>query len=240
MRNHIVARSAKPTVLTVGALAAGLLVAVPLLISHHAQPVSHHAAPSPHPATTPLSPPSGAVTLVHGTRTTDGIETGYPHTAIGAISAAAQYLGAAASTLDPDYAASVMRVAGDPADGSLPTALADSTVKLRADLHLPTSGPLPPPTSFQTTAQMYQLRDTGQDSVLVLLLTSSTFINDRGGMAETTGVFPVRMHWTGGDWRLVDIGGTGQDYSALMATPDTRDAVSRGWLSLVAADGGTP
>ncbi|MBS2963938.1 hypothetical protein KGA66_12855 [Actinocrinis puniceicyclus] len=237
MRDLIDTHRVRRVLIAVGALMAATLVAVPLLMSHHPQH-SAKAAPSQHPTTTPLPLPSGAVTLVHGAHMADGIETGYPHTTIGAISAAAQYLGAVASTLDPDYAASLMRVAGDPDDASLPASLAESTVKLRRDLQLPASGPLPPPTSFQTTPQMYQLRDATADSVMVLLLTSSTFINTRGGIAQTTGVFPVRMHWTGGDWRLADIGGTGQDFSVLAATPDTQEAAGRGWKALIATVGG--
>lgn len=192
---------------------------------------------SPSPTTSPVPVQSGAVTLVQGARLADGIEVGYPHTILGAISAASDYLDAVASTLDPDYAASVMRVAGDPADATLPANLAASTVTLRADLQLPSGGPLDPPIAFQTIAEMYQLRDATANDALVLLLTDSTFVNAHGGMAQTTGVFPVRMHWTAGDWKLASIGG-GQNYAGLDATPDTQVAAGQGWLALVAATGG--
>jgi hypothetical protein len=178
--------------------------------------------------------------LIQGTRLADGIEIGYPHTLVGAISAAAEYVGAVVSTLDPDYAASVMRLAGDPADSKQPTDIAHGIVKLRADLQVPTSGPLLPPTAFLTTAQMYQLRDTSPDRVLVLLLTMSTFINAHGGAAHTTGVFPVHLHWTGGDWKLAAIGGVNENYSGLAATPNTQAAADQGWQSLIAITGGTP
>ncbi|HEV2347554.1 MAG TPA: hypothetical protein VGS97_25915 [Actinocrinis sp.] len=240
MRNFIGTRRILPAALAVGALLLVALITVPLLVLHHTRTGANPATPSPAPSTSPIPIPSGTVTLVQGARLANGIEVGYPHTTVGAISAAAQYLDAVASTLDPDCAASVMRLAGDPANTALPTNLADSTVKLRADLHLPTSGRLAPPTAFQTTAQMYQLRDASADHVLVLLLTLSTFINDRGGMAQTTGVFPVRMHWSGGDWKLAAIGGADQDYSGLAATPDTQTAVSRGWQALAATTGGAP
>ncbi|HTJ66708.1 MAG TPA: hypothetical protein VL551_04195 [Actinospica sp.] len=178
------------------------------------------------------------MTVVQGARLADGVETGYPHTTIGAISAAAEYLDAAASTLDPDYAASVMRVVGDPGSSALPTNLAESTVRLRADLQLPTSGPLNPPITFQTTAQMYQLRNAAVDSALVLLLTESTFVNAHGGTAQTTGVFPVRMVWARGDWKLHAIGADAQDYSGLVAAPDTQKAANEGWKALIPVTGG--
>jgi hypothetical protein len=221
-------------------LLATVFTTATLFLFHHARSsASPHPAP-PNPATAPVPVPSGAVALVQGARLADGIQVGYPHTLIGAISAAAEYLDAAASTLDPDYAASVMRLAADPADAALPANLADSTVKLRADLQLPTTGPLAPPTAFLTTAQMYQLRDATTDRVLVLLLATGTFINAQGGTAHTTGVFPVRMHWSSGDWRLAGIGDTGHDYSGLAAAPDTQTAADKGWQALVATTGGAP
>jgi hypothetical protein len=178
------------------------------------------------------------MSLVQGAHAADGIQVGFPHTIVGAVSAAAEYLDAAGSTLDPDYAASVMRVGGDPANTALPTNLAASIVKLRSDLQLRPDGPLNPPVTFQTTAQMYQLRNVGADDVLVLLLTDSTFINSHGGTAHTTGVFPMQMRWTAGDWKVEAIGRKGQDYSALAASPDTQAAANQGWSALIAATGG--
>lgn len=240
MRNLIGTRRILPAVLALGALLVTALLVVPLLTAHRARVGTHQAAPSPAPSTSPVPVPSGAVTLVQGAQLADGIEVGYPHTTMGAISAAAEYLDAVASTLDPDYAASLMRVAGDPADSALPANLAASTVTLRTNLQLPSSGPLDPPTAFQTTAEMYQLHGASIDNALVLLLTSSTFINARGGTAQSSGVFPVQMHWTVGDWKLAAIGGTGQNYSGLAATPDTQSAVSRGWQALIPTTGGVP
>jgi hypothetical protein len=232
VRNFTGTKRILPAAAAVGVL----LVAVPLVITHH----GHGAKPSgqPNPTTDPSPVPSGAVTLIQGARVADGIEIGYPHSTVGAISAAASYLDAVASTLDPDYAASLMRTAGDPADPSLPTDLATSAVLLRGDLQLPSTGPLPAPIAFRTVAEMYQLRGVGTDNILVLLLTSATFTNAQSGTASTVGVFPVRMHWTSGDWRLSSIGGTDQNYSALAATPDTPAAAENGWLALIPITGG--
>ena len=66
----------------------------------------------------------------------------------------------------------------------------------------------------------------------------STFTNAQGGSAQTTGVFPVHMHFTAGDWRLAAIGGATENYSGLAATPDTQDAVGKGWLALNSTTGG--
>jgi len=238
VRNFIGTRRLLPAALAVGALLVATLVAVPLLATHRTHPDAGPATTSPSPTASPVPVPSGAAMLVQGARLADGIEVGYPHTIIGAISAASDYLDAVASTLDPDYAASVMRVASDPANPALPANLAASTVTLRADLQLPTGGPLAAPIAFQTIAEMYQLRDATANDVLVLLLTDSTFVNAHGGMAQTTGVFPVRMHWTAGDWKLASIGGANENYSSLDATPDTQTAAGQGWLALVAATGG--
>ncbi|MEY9932567.1 hypothetical protein ABH926_007218 [Catenulispora sp. GP43] len=233
MRNLIGAKRLFP-----GALAAGVVlvigvITVPLLGGHDGRHAGKKSAAAP-----PVAVPSDPLRVVPGARTADGIQVGFPHTTAGAVSAASEYVDAAASTLDPDYAASVMRVAGDPGNTALPANLAASIVKLRAELQLRSDGPLDPPTTFQTTAQMYQLRNIAPDDVLVLLLTDSTFINSRGGMARTTGVFPVQMRWIAGDWKIGAIGRGGQDYSALAATPDTQAAVNQGWQALVAASGG--
>lgn len=142
-----------------------------------------------------------------------------------------------ASTLDPDYAASLGRTVGDPADPALPGNLADSVTALRAALQLPSDGPAPARATFLTTPQMYQLREAGNDQVLVLLLTSNTFINAQGGTAGTVGVYPMRMHWAGGDWHLAGIGDAATDYSALSAAPGSADAAGKGWRPLDAPAG---
>jgi hypothetical protein len=237
MRNPIGAKRLFP-----GAIAAGVVlvigaITVPLICGHDDRPAgTKPAITAPAPPSAPA--PSGPISLVHGARVADGIEVGFPHTPIGAVSAASEYVDAAASTLDPDYAASVMRVAGDPGNTALPSSLATSILKLRSELQLRSDGPLDRPVTFQTTAQMYQLRNVAADDILVLLLTDSTFVNAQGGTAQTTGVFPVQMRWIAGDWKIGAIGRTGQDYSALAATPDTQAAVKQGWLALIAATGG--
>ena len=225
--------------LAVGALLVVALVATVLLSLHRGRMGAAPVTPSPIPSASPFPVPLGTVSLVQGARLADGIEIGFPHTLIGAISAAAEYVDAVASTLDPDYAASVMRLAGDPADTTLPADLAHSSIGLRAALQLPTSGPLLPPIAFLTTAQMYQLRDVSANRVTVLLLTSCTFINAHGGTARTTGVFPAHMHWTGRDWKLAGIGGAGEDYSDLAATPNTQTAADQGWQTLIAISDGS-
>ena len=240
MRNLIGTRRVLPAALAVGAVLAVALVAVALLVAHRGHASGKTATPSPTPSNTPMPVPSGAVSLVQGARPADGIQVGYPHTIVGAISAASGYLGALASTLDPDYAASLGRTFGDPANPALPGNLAASVTALRTALQLPANGPVPPRAAFLTTPEMYQLREAGGDQVVVLLLTSNTFINAQGGTAGTSGVYPMRMHWTGGDWRLAGIGGTGQDYTALNAAPGTAAAAGKGWQPLLATSAGAP
>lgn len=240
MRDLTGALRTRPVVIAVGALSAVLLAAAALLlVGHdhgHPSAAARHA-PTPVTGSSPTPLPTGAVTLVPGTRLADGVTVGYPHTTIGAISAASVYLGSIASTLDPDYAASLGRTVGDPANPALPGNLAGSVTALRTALQLPTDGPAPARAAFLTTPQMYQLREASDDQALVLLLTSNTFINAQGGTAGTVGVYPMRMHWTSGDWRLAGIGGTAIDYSSLTAAPGSPDAAAKGWQPLDAPAG---
>src|SRR4051812_44257779 len=149
MRNLIGAKRLFPGAIAIGVVLVAAAVAVPLLVIDHGHG-GHSAIPSPNPP--PVTVPSGALSLIPGARVADGIKVGFPHTTVGAVSAASEYLDAAASTLDPDYAASVMRVAGDPSNTSLPANLAASIGKLRSSLQLRSDGPLNPPVTFQTTA----------------------------------------------------------------------------------------
>ena len=233
MRNLTATKINFSLLFLLGAVLAVKFVVIPLIIGPDDGNTAPHAETSP--SVSRVSVPSGVVTLVGGARSADGVAVGYPHSMVGAISAASTYLDAAASTLDPDYAASVMRVAG--ANAALPADLAASTATLRGDLQLPTTGPLASPIAFQTVSEMYQLRDATADHVLVLLLTESTFVNAHGGMAQTTGVFPVAMQWADGDWKLASVGG-GASYASLTATPFTQAAAGQGWFALVAARGG--
>lgn len=237
MRNPTGTKRILPAVLAVAALLVALLVAVPLLMSRHGHTGASPARTAPSPTIEPSPVPSGAVTLVAGARVADGVEIGYPHTTVGAISAASAYLAAIASTLDPDYAASLGRMVGDPVNPGLSANLATSVTALRTALQLPANGPVPPRAAFLTTPEMYQLREVYGGQVTVLLLTSNTFINAQGGTAGTTGVYPMRMRWTSGDWHLAGIGDTGQDYSALAASPGTADAIGKGWQPLATAAG---
>jgi hypothetical protein len=183
MRNLIDTRRVLPAALAVSALLAITLVAVALLVAHRGHTGGKTTTPSPTSSSTPMPVPSGAVPLVQGARPADGIQVGYPHTIVGAISAASGYLGALASTLDPDYAASLGHTFGDPASPALPGNLATSVTALRTALQLPANGPVPPRSAFLTTPEMYQLREAGGDQVVVLLLTSNTFVNAQGSAA---------------------------------------------------------
>lgn len=219
--------------LAVGALALAATVVLLTTRGGHAG----HAEPAngPTPNSTPTS--LGPVNLLHGDRELDGVAVGYPHTTLGAISAAAEYVDDVTSTLDPHYAAAIGRITEDPAATELPQAFATSTVRTRAALELPTSGALAPGVAFLTTPQMYQLRDVSPNRMLVLLLTTNTFTNGAGGMASTTGVYPTLMHWSGTDWHLADIGGA-VDYSGLNVTPNSAAASAKGWQPLSSPTGG--
>jgi hypothetical protein len=194
---------------------------------------AHHAAQQSSPATSGLGP----VTLLQGIAPIAGVYLGFPHSLVGAISAAGEYLADLGSTLDPDRAAAVHRLIADPtADPHAPDLSAQGVGRLRAHFNLPTTGSLAPAISFVVTPSMYQLRDLAADQVLVLILGTATFTNLQGA-TTITGVFPMHMHWDPAvsDWRLLRLGGNDEDYSSLAAQPGSPEADGKGWQPLIAA-----
>lgn len=177
---------------------------------------------------------TGPLTVVPGSRVVNGVGVGFPHTAQGLVSAAAEDISQLESTLSPDRAAAVMRVVAATTMTDGPEQAAQGTTNSRAALRLPTSGPLPPGVSVVTSPQMYQVWATGPDAATVPLLCVLSLTND-GGSASTTAVFPLRMVWDNGDWRVA--GMDGADHSGLEAQPDSVDAAAKGWQPLMAASG---
>ena len=194
------------------------------------------ASPSPSPAITSQPTPAPALTgpvrVVQGSELVNGIWLGFPHSALGAVSAADEFATLVVSTLDPDRAAAVMRLVADPSYAAGPQQAAQGTVSDRRALGLPASGPVPPGYSFDLVAEEYQVIDPAPDTVTVLLL--SDFISTTPAQGSTTGigVFPVTLHWSAGDWKILPA--PPRSYAGLAAEPGSPQAASLGWQDLEA------
>jgi hypothetical protein len=203
-----------------------------------ALPVPPWASAAPSPATGRTrqaakpagATPAGPVRLVQGRELINGVYLGFPHSVVGAVSAAAGFLTAIGSTLDPDRAAAVMRMAADPAYPDGPQQAAEGAVNDRKDLGLPANGPLPQGASLQVQSAEYQVRSVTAARVTVLLLCDFTATVPGQGTQTRIGVFPVRLHWHAGDWKILAPGTAG--YAGLAAEPASPQAAALGWQEL--------
>jgi hypothetical protein len=124
------------------------------------------------------------------------------------------------STLDPGRAAAIMRMTADPSYSQGPQQAAQGALNDRHDLGLPASGPVPGGASLVLDPAEYQVRDVSADQVTVLLLADYVSTVPGQGTQTSIGVFPLRMHWAEGDWKILPPGSA--DYSGLAAGPGSR------------------
>jgi hypothetical protein len=104
---------------------------------------------------------------------------------------------------------------------------------LRRALGLPTAGPVPAGASLTFGPAAYQLREAATDTVTVLILAYLSSTAPGRQAASTVGVYPIQLHWDGGDWKVLRPGAsTTADYASLVAQPHTAEAVARGWQGL--------
>jgi hypothetical protein len=190
------------------------------------------SVPPASPATSGASATagSGPVQLVRGTTLTNGVYVGYPHSMAGAVSASVEFMTQLGSTLDPDRSAAVMRLVADPSYPTAPDEWAQGTSSARTSLGLSPVGLLPSEAAVMVGPVEYQLRDATADQATVLLLANYTTSLPGAGTKTSIAVFPLRMHWAGGDWKILKPDAT--DYSSLRATPGTDQATADGWLEL--------
>jgi hypothetical protein len=194
------------------------------------------AAPSPTPSPAGSSPAlSGTVQVVQGAQEINGVSLGFPHSTVGAVSAADADVTEVLSTLDPDRAAAVMRMIAGPSFAGGPQQAAEGAVNDRKAFGLPASGPLPPGASLETEPVEYQARDVGADQALVLLLCDFISTAPSQGTSTRIGVFPLQMQWSAGDWKVASVGGS--SYANLAAEPDSPQSAALGWQALDPAGG---
>jgi hypothetical protein len=208
-----------------GAAATAIVVVVVVVV------VTVAAGPSSsRPQVTQLATPHGPVTLVPGARVTDGVQLGFPHTTVGAISAAADLVSEVSGSLDPSHAEAAMQLL---AASSYPTAPYDAAIgaeSLRQQLGLAATGPVPPGYAVGITAAEYQVRDVTAKSVMVVLLLKVSFTEPGPKDSQRIGVVPFLMRWERGDWK--DAGHTGGQYLQLAVTPFSSRAAALGWKPL--------
>ena len=215
----------------ISALAAAALAATAgVVLAPHASRAVPRGAARPRRAAPPSA--AGPLRLVPGAGLVNGIYTRYPHSTAGAVSAATEFLTELGSTLEPDRAATIARLA---ADASYPQAGPDAargTVSTRRQLGLPATGSLPPAAAVLLVPVMYQLRDGTADRLTVLLLFDYTETLP-AAIREHLGVTAAQMNWTPDGWRLMQPAAA--DLSALLATPGTAGAARKGWKALANA-----
>ena len=228
-------------VLLLVGVAAGLVIQTAL----SPKPRPHHGVPAavPLPGAATGIPatgtPTGSATtgsveppdLVRGRPLVAGMYVGYPHSPLGAVSAAAEYMTQIGSTLDPNRSAAVLRLTVDPSYPDGPKDFAQGTKEARQELGLSVSGPVPTGASVTVSPVEYQVEDRTADQVTVLLLANYTIMLPRQGVQNRVSVFPLRMRWSHDDWKLLKPSPS-VDYSGFVAQPGTQDATVKGWLAI--------
>lgn len=194
-----------------------------------------HAGGAPSRASVPTEGATGlgVIHLVQGSTLINGMYLGFPHTTIGAISAAVEYM-TQLGTLEPDRAAAVARLAADTTYTTAQNDAATGAINDRRALGLADTGALPPGASLQIEPVEYQLRDVAPDHALVLLLSDLSTSTPTGGAKTQLAVFPMSMRWNAGDWKFGPLDASA-DWTALSATPGSAAAQAHGWQEFAAS-----
>jgi hypothetical protein len=187
--------------------------------------------PKAKPAAVVSPPPSGPATMVVGQETVNGVDLGFPHSTVGAVSSAASVVGEVFSTLDPDRAAAIMRLTAALSYPNAPQQAAEGAASDRKALGIAAAGPVPAGYSLLVQPVEYQVRNVTADAMTVLLLCDFTSTQPGAGTQTRVAVFPVQMNWAQADWKVASFG-TSSD-AALAAEPFSPQAASLGWQELL-------
>jgi hypothetical protein len=177
------------------------------------------------------SEPGRPLQILPGTRRVNEVSVGYPHSTVGAVSAAVQYWGQIASTLDPARASRIAAAVADPAWSNAVAELSQGPIKTRKGLGLRAGGPVPDGASVLLTPVAYQVRQVTADSVTVLLLGYYQITLPGMDPQNRVGVYPLQVRWAAGDWKI-PASTLSADYSDLQATPGSAEASALGWHPL--------
>lgn len=168
------------------------------------------AAPAPPGGAS--TPTPDALRLPAPTRTTGGAETGYPHTAAGAVSAAVHYLSEMTS-LDPARAAQVAAAVTDPSWQGAAQQAAQLSQAMRRQLRLPATGAVAN-AYVEVEPMRFETRDAGPDRVDVWILADLSLVAPQVPAASAQQVLAAPLRWTGGDWKLTGDAAAGPRPSA--------------------------
>jgi hypothetical protein len=194
-------------------------------------PVPTGSSLKPSATATPKASLTGPIQIIQGSQLVNGVYLGFPHTTQGAVSAADEFMTQIGSTLDPDRTAAVLRLTADPTYPDAATEFAHGTIGERKDLGLPQTGQVPQAASVVLDPVEYQVRDVTRNQVTVLLLASDVITLPTQGTQSRVGVYPLRMHWTEDDWKILAPSPTA-NYANLSAVPGSPQAASLGWQEL--------
>lgn len=229
-------RRRRPYGLYVIALAIGLivLVAIGLVVETALGPKPKETTKPPAAIPAPGSstgPGNGPLVPLHGSAVVSGVSVGYPHSLVGAISAAVEYWSQVGSTLDPARARTIGKLIADPSWKGAVAQLAAGPVSTRQGLGLPVNGPAPAGASVVLTPVEYQVRSSSADAAVVLLLSYYTTTLPSQPSNTRVGVYPLSMRWDGADWKVLTPDAS-TDYSDLEAQPGSSEATADGWHPL--------
>jgi hypothetical protein len=194
-------------------------------------PVPTGSKPRASVRSTPAASLSGPIQVIQGGQLVNGVYLGFPHSTQGAVSAADEFMSQLGSTLDPDRAAAVLRLTADPSYPTGPQDFAHGTTSERRNLGLPATGQVPQAASVVLDPVEYQVRDVTPDQVTVLLLGSDVITLPTQGTQSRVGVYPLRMHWTEDDWKIL-APDPGANYAKLSAVPGSPQAAGLGWQEM--------
>jgi hypothetical protein len=194
-------------------------------------PVPTGSDPAAPATSAPPASLTGPIQIIQGSQLVNGVYLGFPHSTQGAVSAAQEFMSQIGSTLDPDRAAAVLRLTADPTYPGGPQTFAHGTISERKDLGLPVTGQVPPAASVVLDPVEYQVREVTPGQVTVLLLADDLITLPTQGTQTRVGVYPLRMHWTEDDWKIL-APAPRTSYSTLSAVPGTPQAASDGWQEM--------
>jgi len=194
-------------------------------------PVPTGSSPENAASSTPAASLTGPIQVIEGSQLVNGVYLGFPRTTVGAVSAADEFMTQIGSTLDPDRAAAVLRLTADPSYPQAPGDFANGAISERKGLGLSATGQVPQAASVVLDPVEYQVRDVTPGQVTVLLLATDVITLPSQGTQSRVGVYPLRMHWTEDDWKILEPD-PGANYSKLSAVPGSPQAASLGWQEM--------
>jgi hypothetical protein len=235
-------------VAVVGTLAAGGVLGV-MTLNANDKDVKPEAKASPSTSGSATTPPpnrertpaeASPITLLKPKSNTDGIGTGFPHTALGATSAAITYWEDLDLLDDVIAQKQWTAIAAKDSPETIDEGVSEVR-KVREGVGLPPSGGTPDGITFSTNVRASLIRslDTSGDVVVVWMFYDRyATIRDRGAddnplKDETTNLI---LKWDSGDWKVT----TDPQYTAKVKGPHAYDPASTyawadGWR--VVADG---